>query len=131
MIQKMILGITNIREFHQLMQLALQTNMNAKFVEKATILNSANWTHFRFFNRSKAAQEHGTKQETQVVYPNQAFLFALLFCLMTCCREISTCLTSISVWNFLAATPDVVNIEAPLLYLVRGKQTGMKTKYHR
>lgn len=28
-----------------------------------------------------------------------------------------TCPASISVWNFLAATPDVVNMEAPLPYL--------------
>lgn len=28
-----------------------------------------------------------------------------------------TCPASISVWNFLAATPDDVNIEAPLPYL--------------
>jgi len=28
-----------------------------------------------------------------------------------------TCPASISVWNLLAATPDDVNIEAPLLYL--------------
>lgn len=29
-----------------------------------------------------------------------------------------TCPASISVWNFLAATPDVVNIEAPFPYLL-------------
>jgi len=44
-------------------------------------------------------------------------------------QDYLTCPTSTSVWNFLAATPDVVNIEAPLLYLKEGIRHRPWDKY--